>query len=76
MAKSRQLIEAIELRDRIADAILDYESRNKGHRVVLRQEYVLDDSPARAKLGILGVEIVATDGSHKATEDRQLHRSI
>ena len=68
--KGADLEAAYELRDLIADAIIDYE-REHGSRVVLDQQYALDN-PARARLGQLAVEIVAPDGNTKATTYRSL----
>jgi hypothetical protein len=73
--KSTILLEAEKLRDLIADAVIGFEAQHPGYRVVLLQEYVTDETPQRAKLGQLVVEVVATDGSHKATDNRQLNRS-
>jgi len=70
-AKSKELEDAYVLRDLIADAIIDFQQKHTGHRVVIDQEYSLD-TPARASIGQLSVGIVDRFGSHKATTFKSL----
>ena len=69
--KSKELEDAYVLRDLIADAIIDYQQSNPRHRVVIDQEYSLD-TPARANIGQIALEIVDRSGSRKATTFRSL----
>ena len=71
MKMSKQLKAAYALRDVVADAVIDFETKNPGLRVVLEQEYSMD-GPHRAQIGQLRVEIVAKDGTHKSTTYRSL----
>ena len=72
MAKrSKELEAAYELRDVIADAIMDYQSKFRGERVLVMQQCEMD-SPTRASIGQLAVEVVQRDGTHKATTYRSL----
>lgn len=68
---SQDLKDLYELRDLIADAIIDYEKKHRGRRVVLLQEYD-HDTPMRAKIGQIAAEIVDPAGEHKATTYRSL----
>lgn len=68
---------AYELRDLIADAIIEYETQHPGCRVVLHQEYS-HDTLETAQIGQLAVAVVAPDGldnTPKATTYRSLTRS-
>lgn len=69
--RSPQVDAAYELRDAIADAVIDFENKFPGYRAVIDQDYSCD-GPHRAKLGQLRIEIVARDGIAKATTYRSL----
>lgn len=69
--RSPQVDAAYELRDAIANAVIDFQDKFPGYRAVIDQDYSFE-SPHRAQLGQLRIEIVARDGTSKATTYRSL----
>jgi hypothetical protein len=70
--RSKQLNIAYELRDQIANLVREYQRDYPGLRLLIVQECSQDVQPnsahiGRAKIDTIAIDVVARDGTHKAT---------